>query len=92
MSGRTLRVLVVTPERTLFDGGASAVVAPAYDGLVGILPRHAPFLSLLGTGPLVVRAAEGARRFTIAGGFIQVVGDVVRVVAEQAEAAAPAEA
>jgi F-type H+-transporting ATPase subunit epsilon len=92
VSQRTLRVVVVTPEHTLFDGGASAVVAPAYDGLVGILPRHAPFLSLLGTGPLVVRAAEGAQRFTVAGGFIQVVADVVRVVAEQAERAAAAAA
>ena len=90
MSDRALRVLVVTPERTLYEGGATAVVAPAYDGLVGILPRHAPFLSLLGTGRLVVRAAEGDQRFTVAGGFIQVVDDVVRVVAEQAEAAAPA--
>lgn len=90
MSARALRVVVVTPERTLYDGGASAVVAPAYDGLVGILPRHAPFLSLLGTGRLVVRAPEGDQRFTVAGGFVQVVGDVVRVVAQRAEAAAAA--
>lgn len=87
MSDRALRVLVVTPERTLYDGSASAVVAPAYDGLVGILPRHAPFLCLLGNGPLVVRAPEGEKRFTVAGGFIQVVDDAVRVVAETAETA-----
>jgi len=83
-----MRVLVVTPERTLYDGGATAVVAPAYDGLVGILPRHAPFLSLLGSGPLVVRTPEGDRRFAVSGGFVQVVDDVVRLVAEKAEPAA----
>jgi F-type H+-transporting ATPase subunit epsilon len=83
-----MRVLVVTPERTLYDGGATAVVAPAYDGLVGILPRHAPFLSLLGSGPLVVRAPEGDQRFSVSGGFVQVVGNVVRLVAEKAEPAA----
>ena len=38
-----MRVVVVTPERAIHDGPATAVVAPAYDGLVGILPRHAPF-------------------------------------------------
>lgn len=92
MSERALRVVVVTPERTLYDGGASAVVAPAYDGLVGILPRHAPFLALLGTGPLVVRAAGGDQRFSVVAGFVQVVGDVVRVVAERAQAVAPAAA
>jgi len=85
-----MRVLVVTPERTLYEGGATAVVAPAYDGLVGILPRHAPFLSLLGTGALVVRSPEGDRHFTVSGGFLQVVDNVVRLVAEQAEPAAAA--
>ena len=80
---QAMRVVVVTPERALYDGGASAVIAPAYDGLVGILPRHAPFLSLLGTGGLVLRTAEGERRFHLSGGFIQVVGNVVRVVADE---------
>jgi F-type H+-transporting ATPase subunit epsilon len=82
-----MRVSVVSPERILFEGDASRVVVPAYDGLLGILPRHAPLLALLGKGTLVVGAAEGERRFTVAGGFVQVRSDVVRVVAEQATAA-----
>ena len=82
-----MRVVVVTPESSLYDGPATSVVAPAYDGLVGILPRHAPFLTILGTGGLVVRTSEGERRFRVAGGFVQVVDNVVRVVAEQATAA-----
>jgi F-type H+-transporting ATPase subunit epsilon len=82
-----MRVVVVTPERALYDGEAASLVAPAYDGLVGVLPRHAPFLSLLGTGGLVLRTAEGDLRFRLSGGFMQVVGNVVRVVAESAEPA-----
>ena len=78
---------MVSPEQQVFDGEATAVVAPAYDGLVGILPRHAPFLSLLGTGRLVLRSPEGVLRFQVSGGFLQVVENVVRVVAEQAEPA-----
>jgi F-type H+-transporting ATPase subunit epsilon len=62
-------------------------VAPAYDGLVGILPRHAPFMALLGEGDLVVREAGSEHRFRVAGGFIQVVKNVVRVVAEKATSA-----
>ena len=81
-----MRVSVVSPERILFEGEASRVVVPAYDGLIGILPRHAPLLALLGRGPLRVRAAEGERHFRVAGGFIQVRSDVVRVVAEEATA------
>ena len=80
-----MNVSLVSPEQALFDGDAAAVVAPAYDGKVGILPRHAPFLTLLGTGDLVIRSGAGARRFHVDGGFLQVMGDKVRVVAEQAQ-------
>ena len=50
-----MHVTVVSPERQVFDGEATAVVAPAYDGRVGILPHHAPFLTLVGKGDLIVR-------------------------------------
>ncbi len=66
----------------MFDGEADAVVAPAFDGQVGILPNHAPFMTLLGKGTLSVRRAESTSRFTVRGGFLQVVDNRVRVVAE----------
>jgi F-type H+-transporting ATPase subunit epsilon len=80
-----MRVTVIAPDRSLFDGEASALVAPAYDGLVGILPGHAPFLTVLGTGPLTIAQGSASSRFTVAGGFLQVVGNTVRVVAEHAD-------
>jgi len=82
-----MHVTVVSPERAVFDGAADAVVAPAYDGQVGILSRHAPFLTLLGRGTLTVRQGGSATRFQVAGGFLQVVGDAVRVVADRVDAA-----
>ena len=69
----------------MFEGDADAVTAPAYDGRVGILPRHAPFMTLLGQGDLIVRQGSVERRFTVRGGFLQVVGNVVRVVAEHVQ-------
>jgi len=87
-----MRVTVLSPERSLYDGEAEAVVAPAFDGQVGILPRHAPFLTLLGAGTLSVQhggaggGEAGATQFRVAGGFLQVVAEVVRVVADRAEA------
>ena len=82
-----MHVTVVSPERAVFDGAADAVVAPAYDGQVGILPRHAPFLTLLGAGVLQVRHGGGSAssRFQVSGGFLQVVGDAVRIVADRVE-------
>lgn len=81
-----LKVSLISPEAVLFEGEASAVVAPAFDGEVGILENHAPMMTLLGNGEL--RLGGGAdKRFNIEGGFLQVVDNVVRIVTEKATAA-----
>jgi F-type H+-transporting ATPase subunit epsilon len=80
-----MHVTVISPERGVFDGEADAVVAPAFDGLVGILPQHAPFLTLLGEGALHVRHSGSTSTFAVAGGFLQVTHDTVRVVTDQIE-------
>jgi F-type H+-transporting ATPase subunit epsilon len=77
-----MHVTVISPEASMFDGEADAVVAPAFDGEVGILPNHAPFMTLLGQGTLTVRRSDGVSRFFLRGGFLQVVDNRVRVVAE----------
>ena len=82
-----MRVTLVSPEGSLFDGDASDLVAPAFDGLVGVLPGHAPFLTLLGSGVLRITQAGTTSRFTVANGLLQVVGDGVLVVAERATTA-----
>jgi F-type H+-transporting ATPase subunit epsilon len=66
------------------------VVAPAFDGEVGILPNHAPFMTLLGTGTLSIRRGGDVRRFAVKGGFLQVVDNRVRVVAEHVKGEAHA--
>lgn len=81
-----LHVSVVSPEQILLQTEASSVTVPAYDGLVGILPRHAPMLALLGRGILSVRAGATERRFRVGGGFVQVRSNTVRIVAEEAAA------
>lgn len=78
----TLTVSVISPERKLFEGEVESVVAPAHDGEVGILPNHAPLMTLLGEGTLRL----GERRFRVKGGFLQVVNNAVRVLTEEAEA------
>lgn len=80
-----MHVTVISPEKAMFDGEADAIVAPAFDGEVGILPNHAPLMTLLGQGPLTVRRAGGVTRFFLRGGFLQVVDNRVRVVAEHVQ-------
>jgi F-type H+-transporting ATPase subunit epsilon len=83
-----MRVSVISAERAVFDGEADAVVAPAYDGLVGILPRHAPFMTLLGEGIVkVTKSGAAPIRLKVAGGFLQVAANVVRIVAGSASSA-----
>lgn len=79
-----MTVSVISAEATLFEGQATAVVAPAFDGEVGILTNHAPMITALGTGTLRVEDGASTRRFSVAGGFLQVVDNQVRVVTEQA--------
>lgn len=76
-----LHISVISPESLLYEGDAPSVVAPAFDGEVGILTGHAPMLTLLGSGTL--RVGDGPS-FTVAGGFLQVVDNQVRVVTEKA--------
>lgn len=79
-----LNVSVISPEATLYEGQTDSVVAPAYDGEVGILTGHAPMMTLLGKG--VLRLGDG-KLFNVDGGFLQVVDNAVRVVTERASAA-----
>lgn len=80
-----MKVSVISPERVVFDGEADRVVAPAFDGDVGILSRHAPFVTLLGAGTVrLTGGSGGGRRFAVQGGFLQVAEDVVRIVTESA--------
>ena len=77
-----LTVQVISPERVLFEGASPSVTAPAHDGEIGILPSHAPLMTLLGTGELRLGSGE---RFQVRGGFLQVADNIVRVVTEWAE-------
>lgn len=80
-----LSVSVISPEATLYTGEAESVVAPAFDGEVGILTGHAPMITALGSGTLRVENAGNVERFDVDGGFLQVVDNQVRVVTERAQ-------
>ncbi|MBA3657117.1 MAG: ATP synthase F1 subunit epsilon [Gemmatimonadaceae bacterium] len=79
-----LKVSVISPESVLFEGNVDSVVAPAFDGEIGILQGHAPLMTLLGKGELRLGDLGTGRRYSIEGGFLQVADDEVRVVTEKA--------
>lgn len=83
---KLMRLRVVTPEKVVFDGTAKSIVAPAWDGWVGILPGHAPLLTLIGEGLLTAESESGDRsRHHIAGGVMKVESNEVTVLADRVE-------
>lgn len=81
----TLSVRLVSPEREVFKGEATSVVAPAWDGMVGILPGHAAFITLLGHGEMAVDLPGGGNnRYFVAGGVLRVEGDELTAIVEYA--------
>jgi F-type H+-transporting ATPase subunit epsilon len=85
-----MHVTVISPEAAVFDGEADSVVAPAFDGELGILANHAPLMTVLGAGVLTVKAGGITRHFHVQGGFLQVVKNSVRVLAEHVQGDADA--
>jgi ATP synthase F1 epsilon subunit len=82
-----LTVRIITPERIAFEGPVDSVVATAFDGQFGILPRHAPLMVVLGIGEFRIRAGDRYEWFAIGEGFLHVLDDVVTVLTPFAESA-----
>lgn len=83
-----LRFELVSPERVVYsDEGVDMVIAPGADGELGILPKHTPLLTALGIGELRLRKGEEEESFAVHGGFLEVLGNRVIVMADVAEQA-----
>ncbi len=83
-----IRLEIVTPERLAFEDDVDSVTVPGVEGELGILPHHAPLVSMLGFGELRIRKGGSEELFAIVGGFVQVRPDKVVVMAETADLAA----
>ena len=80
-----LNLTVVTPERSVVENaGCDAVTLPGELGELGILPGHTPLVSLLAVGPVTWTDAGKRTAVAVRGGFVEVAGDAVRVLADVA--------
>jgi F-type H+-transporting ATPase subunit epsilon len=79
---------VITAERAVFSGDVDMVVAPGIGGQLGILPHHAPLITALSYGELVLhRQGREDEYIAIGGGFMEVGADHVIILADSAERA-----
>src|SRR5579872_5723024 len=83
-----LKAQIVTAEREVFaEDGVDMVVAPGSEGVVGILPRHAPLLTTLQPGMVRIKRGGAEEAMAVGGGFLQVAHDQVLILADTAERA-----
>jgi len=82
-----MRLLLVTPERQLLDTDIEEVYAPGVLGQFGVLPEHVNFLTALGTGELRYRTKGADHYVAVSGGVLEVLDDLVTVLADSAESA-----
>ena len=83
----TFEFEIVTPERQLLKEQVEEAQIPAKNGYLGVLPGHAPLLSELGTGYLYFVIGGKKNYFSVHGGFLEVLPDRVKVLANAAERA-----
>lgn len=84
-AGRTFRLEIVTPERTVYDDSVEMVIVPTYQGYVGIAHNHTPLLTVLTPGVLRFRQEEEETKVAVGGGFMDVRTNRAVVLADSAE-------
>ena len=85
MAEKQLLLEVVTPDRLVLSTEAEVVVCPGAEGQFGVLPGHIPFLSALEIGEMYYKSAGKTEYLAVSGGFAEVTGEKVTIVAESAE-------
>lgn len=83
----TFRLDVVTAERVVYSDDVDMVVAPGVEGQLGILPHHAPLMTTLQPGELLVKKGPEEQCVAVTGGYLEVRPDRVVVLADAAERA-----
>jgi F-type H+-transporting ATPase subunit epsilon len=82
----TIRLDFVSQDHSVFSGDVSEIIAPGSEGQLGILPRHAPLMTILAAGEVVVkRAGQEDLFFAVSGGWMEVRPDHITILARTAE-------
>ncbi|MCH7745103.1 MAG: F0F1 ATP synthase subunit epsilon [Chloroflexi bacterium] len=81
----TIHLEIVTAERQVYSEDVDIVIAPGIDGELGILPRHSPLLTVLKPGEIRVRKSGEESSIAVSGGFLEVLGNKVTILADTAE-------
>lgn len=82
-----IRLEIVTPERKVLDADVDSVTVPTASGEAGIMPNHAPLISVLKPGILAYNVKGVSNRLAVSAGFVEVSANKVAVLVDKAETA-----
>ncbi|MBF0460340.1 MAG: ATP synthase F1 subunit epsilon [Magnetococcales bacterium] len=74
---------LITPEKLVYSHQEQMVTVPGAEGYFGVLPGHAPLISMLAMGVLTVGFGNDATRYAIAGGYAEVLPDHTTILADR---------
>ena len=80
-----MRLEIITAEREVYAEDVDVLVAPGIEGQLGILPHHAPLMTVLQPGELMIRKDGEETYLTVTGGFLEVIGNKVTILADACE-------
>jgi F-type H+-transporting ATPase subunit epsilon len=80
-----MRLEIITAEREVFADDVEVLVAPGIDGELGILPHHAPLMTALQPGEIMIRKDGQPTYLVVSGGFLEVMGNRATILADTAE-------
>jgi len=81
----TMLLEIITAEQKVYGDEVELVVAPGVDGQLGILPHHAPLMTMLQPGEILIRKDGSDTYIVVTGGFMEVIGNKVIILADAAE-------
>ena len=81
----TMLLEIITAEHQIFSDDVEMLVAPGADGQLGILPHHAPLMTMLQPGEMLIRKDGSDTFLIVTGGFMEVIGNKVTVLADACE-------
>jgi len=80
-----IKLDVVSAERLVYSDDVDTVIAPGVEGQLGILPLHAPLMTMLESGELLIKKGTDEISLVVSGGFMEVRPDQIIVLADAAE-------
>ena len=82
-----LRIEIITPDETVYEGDADSVNLPTADGEITVLPHHIPLMGILVPGTILVHLGKEEKVFAVGRGVIEIDGSTLRILAESADPA-----